>query len=181
MKKLIAAISATFCAFGASPAFAGAEDHAGFRVGALAGISGDRSPFDDAEFTFGGVVGYDFVVGGSSFLLGVEADITSTNVNTDDFGPRISANARQLSLALRGTYPVGAKTALFTSAGYSNARISGSALGVTVSDNFDGFRIGGGGEYKISNQIYTSLEYRFVDYEVIGGAHQLLFGAGMRF
>jgi outer membrane immunogenic protein len=180
MKKFYAAIAAGFCVLGASPALANAEEHQGFRVGGLLGVSGSSSPFDEAEFTFGGVLGYDLALL-DSFLFGVEVDLTSTSVNVDGFGERVNVNARQIGLAARGTYTVGPRTALFASAGYSNARISAGVDGITASQNFDGFRVGGGAEHKINSQVYSSLEYRFVDYEVIGGAHQLLLGAGLRF
>lgn len=180
MRKLFAVAAAMVCMFGTTPAFAGVEDHEGLRIGGLAGVLGNDSPFDDAEISFGGVIGYDFAVG-SDLLLGIEADITSTNASPDIlgvFGPRIDANVRQISVAARGTYPISANAALFASAGYSNVRLSGNLL---EGSNFDGFRIGAGSEYKIINNIYSSLEYRFNEYEGNLGAHQILIGAGVRF
>lgn len=123
------------------------------------------------------MIGYDVAVGGE-FLLGVEADITSSSSSADVLGERIESNARQISIAARGAYPVSARGALFASAGYSNVRISGPRV---VSLDLDGFRVGASGEYKLDRNIYTSLEYRFSDYELVGGAHQLLLGLGVRF
>jgi len=174
MKKIIlfaAALGVTL----STPAMANTEAFDGVRGGALAGVSGSDTPFDDSEFSYGGVVGYDVAVN-DTVLLGVEGDIlASTN---DDFG--FDVDGRQLSVAGRVTYVTSPKVALFASGGYTNLRVS--TLG--AKDNFDGFRLGAGTEVNLSRNLYASAEYRFsqYDFEVFNDDIQsVLVGVGVRF
>ena len=181
MFKNIFAFAAVALAMVATPAVAQTAAFDGARVGALAGVSGDDTPFDDAEFTYGGVVGYDFAVS-DAFLLGVEADIASVSIDTDGF----DVDNRQLSAAVRGTFPVSPAAAVFVSGGYTNLEFSED----NVSVDFDGFRVGGGAEFNVSSRVYASVEYRYSQYDLgdfggldLGseGVNSALVGLGLRF
>jgi len=178
MKNLILGLAAAAMTMFATPALAQSEAFDGPRVGVLAGVSGDSSPFDDAEFTYGGVVGYDLAVS-PSFLVGVEADIASVNLDTGGF----DVDNRQYSVALRGTYPVTPAAALFVSGGYTNLEFDSGPVNV----DFDGFRVGGGAEFNVSSRFYLSTEYRYSQYDLgdFGfddeGVQSALVGAGLRF
>ena len=176
MMKTIFGAAALCLAMIAAPA--AAQDFAGPRVGALVGVSGDSSPFDDAEFTYGGVIGYDFAVS-PAFSIGVEGDIASVSMDTGG----VDVDNRQLSAAVRGTYAVSPRTAVFVSGGYSNLEFESN----NVSVDFDGFRVGGGAEYALSPRFYASTEYRYSEYDLgsVGagneGVHSALLGLGIRF
>jgi outer membrane immunogenic protein len=181
MFKKIFALAAVSLALVATPAAAQTAAFDGPRIGALVGATGDDHPFDDAEFTYGGVAGYDFAVS-DSFLLGVEADIASVSLDTGDF----DVDNRQVSLALRGTYATSPTTAVFLSGGYTNLDVSED----NVSVDFDGFRLGGGAEFNISSRAYASVEYRYSQYDLgdfggfdLGseGVNSALVGLGLRF
>lgn len=176
MKRLLfAAIAAAMTMF-ASPALA--QDFSGPRIGALVGVTGDDSPFDDADFTYGGVIGYDFALT-PVFSIGVEGDIASVSTDTDGF----DVDNRQLSAAVRGTYAVSPRTALYLSGGYSNLEFEVGNVNV----DFDGFRVGGGGEFAIGTRLFANTEYRYSEYDLdsVGGGnegvHSALVGLGVRF
>ena len=162
MIKTILGIAAMTLTLFATPAMAQTANFDGARAGVILGVTGDDSPFDGGEFTYGGVVGYDFAVS-NAFLIGVEADLASVSMDTDGF----DVDNRQFSAAVRGTYPMSATSALFVSGGYTNLDVSED----NVSIDFDGFRLGGGAEYKVSNRAFVSAEYRYSRYDLgeIGG------------
>lgn len=181
MKTMILGLAAAAMTLIATPAMAQTESFDGARVGVLAGVSGDDTPFDGAEFTYGGVIGYDFAVS-DALLLGVEADIAKVSIDTDGF----DIDNRQLSAAVRGTFPVSPAAAVFVSGGYTNLEFSED----DVSVSFDGVRIGGGAEFNVSSNFYTSIEYRYSNYDLgdfagvdLGseGVQSALVGVGLRF
>lgn len=178
MMKTIFAAAAACLAMLAVPA--AAQDFSGPRVGVLLGVSGDDSPFDDSEFTYGGVIGYDYAVS-PTVSIGVEGDLASVSMDDEDFG--IDVDNRQLSAALRGTYALSPRTALFVSGGYTNLELEAA----DVSVDFDGFRVGGGAEFAIGTRLYASTEYRYSEYDLgdfnagDAGIHSALVGLGLRF
>lgn len=178
MKTMILGLAAAAMTLIASPAMAQTEAFDGARVGVLAGTSGDSSPFDNAEFTYGGVVGYDFAVT-DGFLLGAEADIASVALDTGGY----NVDNRQVSVAVRGTVPVSPTAALFVSGGYTNLDFSED----NISVDFDGYRVGGGAEFNVSSRVYASAEYRYSEYDLSdygfdgAGVHSALVGVGLRF
>jgi outer membrane immunogenic protein len=181
MIKFFATLALAATAMIATPAAAQTTTFDGPRLGVLLGTTGDDTPFDDAEFTYGGSVGYDFAVS-NSFLLGVEADIAKVSIDTDGF----DIDNRQLSAAVRGTFPVSSRAAIFVSGGYTNLEFSEDNLSL----DFDGYRLGGGAEFAISSRAYASLEYRHSTYDLgeVGGidlgsegVSSALLGLGMRF
>lgn len=177
MKNFIFSIAAAAMALVATPAMAQADNFEGARVGALAGVTGEDSPFDNAEFTYGGVAGYDFAVS-DSVLIGAEVDLASVALDTDGY----DVDNRQLSVALRGTFPVSETTALFVSGGYTNLEFSED----NVSVDFDGFRLGAGTEFQVSGNFYVTGEYRYSQYDLgedFGNedVQSALVGVGLRF
>lgn len=181
MIKKFASLALAAAALFASPAIAQTSTFDGPRLGVLAGTTGDDTPFDDAEFTYGGSVGYDFAVS-NAFLLGVEADIASVSIDSGGY----DVDNRQLSAAVRGTFPVSSRTAIFVSGGYTNLEFSED----NVSLDFDGYRLGAGAEFAISRRAYASLEYRHSTYDLgeldgfdLGNesVSSALLGLGMRF
>ena len=190
MKTLILGLAAAAMTLIATPAMAQSESFDGARVGVLAGAAGDSSPFDDSEFVYGGVIGYDFAVS-DSFLLGVEGDISTFAVDTDELvgDTGVDVDNRQLSAAVRGTFVVSPSAALFVSGGYTNLEIEGNLDGFSAGMDFDGYRVGAGGEFAVTRNVYASLEYRYAEYsfEVDGfdlgteGVQSALVGVGLRF
>lgn len=171
MKTMFLSIAAVAAAVIAAPAFA--QDFSGPRAGVVVGVSGDESPFDNAEFVYGAQVGYDVAVS-PGFRLGAEADIAKADIEDVD--------VTQTSVGVRMTFPASTKGALFVSGGYSNLDAEYAGFG----ENFGGYRLGGGGEVKLGRNAYTSLEYRYSEYDLSDyGAsahtHSALLGLGLRF
>lgn len=179
MKKTIFALAAAGAALTATPAMAGdADNFDGLRVGVIGGVTGDDFAVDNSDFTYGAVVGYDLAIN-DGFLVGVEADIATTDVNVSP----LDAN-RQISAAVRATVPLSSKFAVYGSVGYTNLAVDFD--GGPEAD-FDGYRLGAGAEYALSDTFYTTLEYRYSDFDINAGGsidsgvHSALVGLGLRF
>ncbi len=176
MKKLI--ILAAASAALATPAYAQqAGDMSGIRVGALIGL--DSVSVDDGansgseeDFLYGGFVGYDHDFG--SFVLGAEAEIADSSVSqsaTNIFVAGDSATlkaARDIYVGVRAGFKISANGMVYAKGGYTNAQAKLSytdATGtVTGSDELDGVRLGAGAEFKVMENAFVRLEYRYSDY-----------------
>lgn len=158
---LTVALAAT--ALFASPAMAqdAAADTSftGPRVGVNVGFT-DDDIFGTEAFTYGAEVGYDFAVGGA--VLGITGEVQ----DSDDI-------TRELALTARAGARVGSKGLIYATGGYSNIR----AFGI----NFDGFRIGAGGELALGEHAFVKLEQRYGAYEHDIDLYETLIGAGFRF
>ncbi len=151
----------------AAPAMAATDNFEGVRVGAIVGAvaaDGD-SIVNDSEVVYGVSLGYDVPVS-DNLLVGVEADIAAVDNSAID---------RQFSIAGRVTYPVTSNVAVYASGGYANVGRD------NVNVNFDGYRVGGGAEFAVTDNVYASTEYRYSDFDVLGDTHAVLVGVGVRF
>jgi outer membrane immunogenic protein len=115
----------------------------------------------------GGQLGYNWQVG--QFVLGVEGDFQgSTQKKSDTFGP-ISVEQKLPWLAtLRGRLGYAPGPLLFYVTGgaaWVNYELSGSAAGLTVSDNAtqSAWTVGGGVEWMFLPHWSTKVEYLYVD------------------
>jgi outer membrane immunogenic protein len=163
LKKILSlALAAT--AFVSTPALAqdAAADASftGPRIGANIGLYNDDFIGAD-QFSYGAEVGYDFAAGGA--VVGITAEIQDTKSIT-----------RELALTGRAGARVGSNGLLYVTGGYSNVRVSGF--------NFDGFKVGVGGELALGQQGFVKLEQLYNNYE--GGSAdiwQSRLGFGVRF
>lgn len=157
----------------------------GFRVEALGGYdtlqtgsstdAADENNDQSVEgFNYGIGAGYDFDLGG--VVVGAEAEYTDSSAETEvddgdfeNFGfGRVDAG-RDLYLGAR----VGAKVApdvlLYAKGGYTNAKLdierSDGTDSFRDSIDLDGFRVGGGAEYAVNDNMFVKLEYRYSNYQ----------------
>ena len=83
------------------------------------------------------------------------------------FGGNLEAN-RDLYAGLRIGKTVGTNGLLYVKGGYTNARydidISDGVSTLETDLDLDGYRVGAGGEYAISNNTFIKLEYRYSNY-----------------
>jgi len=225
MRKLV--FTALLASTAATPALAQSDNDAftGFRLEAIGGYDnttadndGDFSPgtqdrFDDGSgqgldgFVYGVGAGYDFSTGGVVF--GVETEISdSTAGETEDsaFGPGSRASfeaGRDIYVGARAGVLVTPRALLYAKGGYTNARYGldtddGAGFSRDYSATLDGFRVGAGFEYLLSDKIYGKVEYRysnysdlevdvadnnvnFADFDVNTDRHQVVAGVGIRF
>lgn len=186
----------------ASPIAAQAQTFDGPSIGVQSGWTEEkvRDPQTDLGVTtidaskdsasFGGYVGYDKTIG--NFVLGTEAGFgvkTSDNI----MGGPANARARidpkwSFDVTARAGYLITPKTLLYARGGYANSRIETSlatpAGTNVVSENRDGWLVGGGIEREIVPHVSARIEYRYSDLSQGDGkydSHQTLLGLTYRF
>jgi outer membrane immunogenic protein len=153
----------------------------GFYVGAMGGYawaSGANGGFG------GGTVGYNWQAPGSQFVFGIEVDAAGSSLKatqTDVIGG-IAVTAQDKVDAFGSvTGRVGVTwdaALLYAKGGYAWAdnKISGSALGVSISDSHthSGYTVGAGVEYMFAPSWSAKLEYMYANYSSenynLGGA-----------
>lgn len=136
----------------------------------------------------GGFIGYDhsfgrFVLGAETgFSFGIEDMIEGDRVGTT-IDPR-----RSFDLTARAGYQVMPRTLVYVRGGYANERTRTTlTTGTTVrvaSEDRNGWQVGGGAEYKISDRVSARIEYRYADLSEGDGKydrHQVLTGISYRF
>ena len=188
VKKTIATLLAGAAVAFAAPAYAQVDDNSpftGFRVQGVTGydsVSAGSSIDDDTNedndqsiegVIYGASAGYDVDLGG--FVVGPEAEFTfsSADVEVNDgdiegFGlGRVSAE-RDLYLGARVGARVGDSALAYVKGGYTNATFNTEVSNGTTTfrEGFDtdGYRIGGGVEVAISQNMFLNAEYRYSNY-----------------
>jgi outer membrane immunogenic protein len=201
-KLSIAALIAT-TAF-AAPAFAQSQDQ-GFGGSHVEVITGwdhvnDKSSYDASKdgVTYGGNIGYDVQRG--STVFGVEGEVTGSSISdrgNDVLTPgdslRVKAG-RDLYVGGRLGFLATPRTLIYAKAGYTNAQFitdysspnSTPALDLRQRDNYDGYRLGAGAEFKLTDKVFAKAEYRYSNYGsqangVDPERHQIVTGLGVRF
>ncbi|OZA92096.1 MAG: autotransporter outer membrane beta-barrel domain-containing protein [Erythrobacter sp. 34-65-8] len=222
MKKTIAALLAGSTFLVAVPASAQAVDESpftGLRVQAVTGYDSVTAGSDDDDdindnndqtadgILYGAAVGYDIDFGG--VVVGPEAEFTFSSADTDfndgdfeNFGFGNVSAERDLYLGARIGAKVGENALAYVKGGYTNAtfdiRSNDGTREFREGYDTDGYRIGGGVEVALSQNMFINAEYRYsnyskaeVDFEgtlpdterfnVDLDRHQVAVGLGMRF
>ena len=139
----------------------------------------------------GGYAGYNFKAT-NRIVIGAEAGFSAA---VDDQNRAASAGKSltidprySFDLSARAGYLVTDKALVYVRGGYANTRLRTTLDGltgpVTASDNLDGWQVGGGLEYAISDRISARAEYRYSDLGSNGGQydrHQTLVGVSYNF
>jgi outer membrane immunogenic protein len=126
---------------------------------------------------FGGAAGYDYQLGG--VVLGGEVELTGSSTSAsvgdilvpgDDF--RLEAD-RDIYVGARAGYAFSPNALVYLKGGYTNARAEANYTnaGITTKDgtSLDGFRVGGGFEYRFNAGFFARAEYRYSHYGEIEG------------
>ena len=181
MKKILFATAASAAFLAATPALAQDAPVAvsGPRIEALVGYDRVRAAGEkDGGALFGIGAGYDFAVG-NGVSLGADVEATeSTQKEGDEDIAEVKAG-RDLYAGVRAAVSPNAN--LSVKGGYTNARFKATDGEVTDSANFDGFRLGAGGQYGIGGKAYVGGEYRYSNYEAGLTRHQVALTVGTRF
>ncbi len=180
MKKILFATAATAAFLAATPAFAQTAP-VGPRVEAVVGYDKVKALGEsDGGFLYGLGAGYDFAVA-PTVSLGVDAEITDSTqkIGDDDFGSVKSG--RDLYAGGRASFAVTPTANLYVKGGYTNARFKASGGGDSFGENFDGFRLGAGGQVAVQGKAYVGGEYRYSNYHDGLKRHQLALTVGTRF
>jgi outer membrane immunogenic protein len=172
-----------------------ANDWSGFYLGALLGYSwgdADADPFGDVEaegIDGGGYAGATWQFG--NFVLGAEADVIASGVDSDD-------GAVAVEQGLNGSLRARAGIALdqfllYGTAGGAISEVELSGFGASDEETLLGWTAGAGAEAMITDNITARVEYRYTDYEdqtfTLGGAatesdlstHSVRAGVGVQF
>lgn len=202
MKAPLISIAA-LAVLGAAAAPAHADTFDGPYVGVTAGW--ERSEIADRiearpitgeasrdSLVLGGYAGYNLKAT-DRIVIGAEAGFTlaaDDTVRATSAGRPLSIDPRySFDLSARAGYLVTDKALVYVLGGYANSRVRttfGPATGapVVTSDNLDGWQVGGGLEYAISDRISARAEYRYSDLGNNGGRydrHQTLVGVSYNF
>ncbi|HKX91401.1 MAG TPA: outer membrane beta-barrel protein [Sphingomicrobium sp.] len=170
----ILAASAAALAF-ASPAMAqdAAAAPAGPRIEALVGYDRPGTDgFHSSGVLFGVGAGYDVAVG-NAVSLGVDLEASDSTAEKSDV-----KTGRDLYAGGRVNFAVAPKANVYLKGGYTNARFKEEGFG---GANFDGFRVGAGGQYTLGGKAYVGAEYRYSNYELGIDRHQVALTLGTRF
>jgi len=183
VKKILYATAAASAALlSATPALAqDATAVSGPRVEAVVGYDRVKALGEkDGGALFGLGAGYDFAVG-PAVSLGADVEATeSTQKEGDEDIAQVKAG-RDLYAGGRVTFAVSPDANLYLKGGYTNARFKATDGIDTVSENFDGFRAGAGGQMTLTGKAYVGAEYRYSNYEAGLSRNQVALTIGTRF
>lgn len=182
MKKILFACAASATFLAATPALAqDAAAPVGPRVEALVGYDRVKALGEkDGGALFGIGAGYDFAVG-PAVSLGADIEATeSTQKEGDEDIAQVKAG-RDLYAGGRVSFAVTPTANLYLKGGYTNARFKATDGVDSVSENFDGFRLGAGGQMTLTGKAYVGAEYRYSNYQDGLSRNQVALTVGTRF
>ena len=161
----------------------------GFYIGANAGYGwGEADWSDDTDGFLGGVqAGYNWQAVGSPLVVGIEADIQGTNIESPTFTLDYFGTVRA-----RLGYAVD-QFLIYGTGGFAYGKGNYEVAGLSNSQTNTGWTIGAGGEYAFTPNWSVKAEYLYLDlgkesYETVSGpldigttANILRVGANYRF
>lgn len=182
MKKILFATAASAAFLAATPALAqDTTAPSGPRLEALVGYDRVKAGGEkDGGALFGIGAGYDFAVG-PAVSLGADIEATeSTQKEGDEDIAEVKAG-RDLYAGGRVSFAVSPTANLYVKGGYTNARFKATDGVDSAAENFDGFRLGAGGQMTVSGKAYVGAEYRYSNYEAGLSRNQVALTVGTRF
>ncbi|MBC2772200.1 porin family protein [Rhizobium sp. AQ_MP] len=148
--------------------------------------SGTSGKVDFDGGRFGGFVGYNWALG-SAFILGAEADL-AYDWNEFTRGTESLKTTVQGGLRARAGYAAD-RALIYAAGGWTATQLSYKDTGVSIDDTLNGWTIGAGVDYALSDRMFARGEYRYNDYgsKTIDGTavdfnqHVVQVGLGVRF
>ena len=182
MKKILLVTAASAAFLSATPAFGqAAPAPTGPRVEAVVGYDRVKALGEkDGGALFGVGAGYDFAVG-NGVALGADIEATESTQKIGDEDIAQVKAGRDLYAGGRITYAVSPTANLYVKGGYTNARFKATDGVDSFSENFDGYRLGAGGQLALSGKAYVGAEYRYSNYEQGLSRNQVAMTVGTRF
>jgi outer membrane immunogenic protein len=181
VKKILTLTLASAAMLAATPALAqDAVAPTGGRVEALVGYDKVKALGEmDGGVLFGIGAGYDFAV---NRAVSIGADVEATESTQKERSGAIEVKAgRDLYAGGRVNFAVSPTANLYVKGGYTNARFKADDGIDSFSRNFDGYRLGAGGQLALSGKTYVGSEYRYSNYEDGLSRHQVALTVGTRF
>lgn len=156
----------------------------GLRIELLAGF--DDSSFDHG-LLYGGRIGYDLKIV-RRFSLGVEAELTdmTTKQDIEPFSPIVVHDGPDAYIGGRATFALSSRFSVHGAAGYTHARLGHYELGpgnsiIGVEQNYKGYRMSAGGQFRLSRHTFVGAEYRYTHYDPVQLRDQYVATIGFRF
>jgi outer membrane immunogenic protein len=175
----------------ATNAGSGSANFRGFR--AEVQVGGDRFQSQgthDHNLAVGGAVGFDGVIA-DKFVVGPEFTYwrgRGENKTSGVNGGTVSHKSfNELGAGVRAGYLVQPKLLVYGSGGYVTDEQRKAFTGTSSETGFynhvntDGYQIGGGAEYALTDRFYTGLGYRYSNYADHTARQRLFVSAGVRF
>jgi outer membrane immunogenic protein len=138
----------------------------GFYAGVNAGYGwGSQKGAADADYgslsgaQVGGTAGYNYQMG--QIVLGMEGDMDWSNAKNTK-GAYISKQTSIGTVRGRVGYSVD-RVLLFTTGGYAGGAVERTASAASASDWHNGYALGAGMEYAITNNVSAKAEYLYTD------------------
>lgn len=149
-----------------APAFSWAGGYAGILTGYgwgdgefFDGTAAASDDFDGARL--GGFVGYNWAMG-SPLVVGIEGDL-NYDWNKNDYG--VGEVGTGLNGSVRGRIGYAMDRAmLFAAGGWTATNFEVEGSGVDESEMLNGWTVGGGVDYAVTDRVFTRLEYRYNDF-----------------
>ena len=182
VKNFLYASAAMVAVLGTTPALAqnAPQAPAGPRVEALIGYDKVKAVGEsDGGALFGIGAGYDYAIG-PAVSLGADIEASKSTQKESAGGAEVKAG-RDLYAGGRVSFAVAPNANLYVKGGYTNARFKATDGIVSGAANFDGYRLGAGGQLGIGGKAYVGGEYRYSDYEDGLKRHQVAASVGTRF
>ena len=180
MKKILFASAASAAVLAATPAAAQSAAPAGPRVEAVIGYDKVKALGEKAGGALLGVgAGYDFAVG-PAVSIGADVEATESTQKEEAAGVEVKAG-RDLYAGGRVNFAVSPTANLYVKGGYTNARFKADNGIDSASRNFEGYRLGAGGQLAVGGKAYVGSEYRYSNYEDGLARHQVALTLGTRF
>jgi outer membrane immunogenic protein len=166
-------------AVGAAPSLA-QSPFDGAYVGAFTGYTDNnasaasgavRADIDSDGWLYGAYAGYGKTF--DQFYFGAEAEIGSASLSGNagtvaGLPTKLDAN-ESWGLSARAGYLLNDSTLLYARAGWQRTNydvtVGTGATQVKASDNLDGYRLGGGLEYAVTDNVLVRTEYNYVNYD----------------
>lgn len=138
--------------------------HAGWQEDRLSqsqtGVNGSNSKV--SGFAYGAQVGYDFRLGEAA-VLGAEVGIGG-RTGSALFNNFDATQGRTINATARLGYLVTPQGLVYARGGYSNARFNLEDNLVKISENRDGYTVGGGYEQMLGTNVSARLQYDYSNY-----------------
>ncbi len=199
MKKMMLAIATAGVALAATGAQAQAVTNTtsfrGFRAEGQVGVDRFQSQGEhNDKFGYGGAIGFDGMIG-DKIVIGPEASFWRAN----EWNSNQTAGVRggivdhksfeEYGAAVRAGYLVTPQVLVYGKAGYVSNEFRKSFIpaagtgetGFYNKGRSDGYQVGGGVEYSLTDMFYVNGEYKYSNYANDTARQRALIGFGVRF
>ncbi|MBU3077961.1 outer membrane protein [Sphingomonas quercus] len=164
----------------------------GFRVEGNVGLDRFQSEGShDDGLGYGGTVGWDGMIG-DRIVIGPEfsywrARQENITPGVGDLGTVTHKSFNELNASVRVGALVTPRFLVYAKGGYANSEQRKAFIAPPGQSSYynhfhtDGYTVGGGGEFSLTDRFYVNAEYRYTNYNTDSARQRVSVGAGVRF